>query len=445
MSKLKILWGSETPTQPTGYATVTRNIVKRLSERGHEVYCIGWNYNGEEIKHEEGWTLLHSGLAGFGSDNMGDNFTVLDYHIKSLRPDIYVSLIDVWFIGHMVRSTNLANIPYVAYTPIDGVPFSYAWKDILKMLHTPLWMSRFGQNVFADFVSQYASNGTGGMLRDPMLDRYLQSPGPMLYHGVDTEVFKPLTPSEKFDARAQLGLNDFDFIFLSVGRNTNRKQQPRLLSAFARTLAQLENPEKYCLLIHCGDATDARGSGGWNLPLMVKQMGMEGNVRFTDMGNPLFGLERSELARLYGCADVHILSTGGEGFGIPTAEAMACGVPVILPDNSTGPELVGFSGNPTDVGRVIETERGWLAKLSDTICGPQWGVNMGLVSIENLADCMVASALDPEATASKGEACRKFAERNLDWELITDHMEEILTVSAETRHPLGMNATVALE
>ena len=444
MTKLKILWGSETPTQPTGYAIVTRELSKRLCERGHEVSVIGWNYNGEEIKHEEGWSLLHAGIGNFGADALGTNMTVIDYHMKMVDPDIFVSLVDPWYIGHMVRSANVHQTPHLAYLPIDGWPISYAWKDLLKMVHTPMWMSRFGQSVFYDFVKEYASTGTGGRLRDPMLDRYLDDPGPMLYHGVDTEVFKPMTNEEKFEARSKIGLTDFDFIYLSVGRNANRKQQPRLLQAFALTLTRVENPEKHCLLIHCGDATDARGSGGWNLPLMVKQMGLENNVRFTDMGNPLFGLDRPELARLYGCADVHVLSTGGEGFGVPTAEALSCGIPVILPDNSTGKELSGASEHPTDASRLVETERGWLVKCSDSICSQQWAVNMGLVDIAALSDAMVAASQNPDATKSKSEACRSFAENYLDWEIITDYLEQILIETAEKDHPLGMNATAGM-
>ena len=57
--KLRILWGSEQPTRPTGYGTVTREICKRLVERGHEVFIMGWDYNGEDFKHEEGWTCWH--------------------------------------------------------------------------------------------------------------------------------------------------------------------------------------------------------------------------------------------------------------------------------------------------------------------------------------------------------------------------------------------------
>ena len=46
------------------------------------------------------------------------------------------------------------------------------------------------------------------------------------------------------------------------------------------------------------------------------------------------------MANLYNCMDVFVLPTGGEGFGIPTVEAMACGVPICVTNYTTGYELI---------------------------------------------------------------------------------------------------------
>ena len=50
------------------------------------------------------------------------------------------------------------------------------------------------------------------------------------------------------------------------------------------------------------------------------------------------------MAKLYNTADVHVVSSSGESFCLPTLEAMASGTPVIMPNNTTGPELVKESG-----------------------------------------------------------------------------------------------------
>ena len=444
--KLRILWGSEQPTRPTGYGTVTREISKRLVERGHEVFVMGWDYNGENFKHEEGWVMVHAGISGYGAERLGGDQspTVLEYHLMTLKPDLYFTLNDPFYIGSSVVSTNKLEIPYVAYLPIDGYPISYAWKDVLKMLHTPLWMANFGKQVFSDFIDEYSSVGTADKtLRDAILDRYRGKTGDVLWHGVDTAVFAPISKERKQEIKQKFGISHWDFIFCSVGRNTNRKQIPRLLDAFKKVLDDSDDPDSIGLLLHCGDASDTMGMGGWDLPLTLTQLGLSKNVKFTDKGNnPLMGLSREELAMVYAVSDVHVLATGGEGFGVPSAEAMSCGLPIILPNNSTGSELTG--GVIEEGVDVIQTDRGWLVKQATTICGGKWSVNMGLVDVDCLAIAMKIAQDNPELRKTLGNNARQFAIDNLDWEIIVDQTEKILLKSAKTKHPLGRHSTMGM-
>ncbi len=136
------------------------------------------------------------------------------------------------------------------------------------------------------------------------------------------------------------------------------------------------------------------------------------------------------MAALYQMCDVHMLATGGEGFGIPSAEAMACGLPCILPDNSTGPELIG------------KNQRGILVPCSTFITGPKWGVNMGLVDVVKQAQAMLDLSLDKELRTTMGKNARKFAEEKFDWNQITTQVEKILKEASETPHPLGNNSLI---
>ena len=185
------------------------------------------------------------------------------------------------------------------------------------------------------------------------------------------------------------------------------------------------------------------GMGGWDLPLTLRQMDLLDNVRFTDKGNnPLMGLSREELAMVYAVSDVHVLATGGEGFGVPSAEAMSTGIPIILPDNSTGSELTG--GKLADGQEVVEADRGWLVKCVTSICGGKWSVNMGLVDIEALQTAMQTAIDNPEIVEELGRNARDFAVENLDWEVIVDQAERILRKAATTKHPLGRHATLGM-
>ena len=388
----------------------------------------------------------HAGISGYGDERLsGDQSpTVLEYHLMRLKPDLYFTLNDPFYIGSSVVSTNRMEIPYVAYMPIDGYPISYAWKDVLKMLHTPLWMANFGKEVFSDFIDDYHSGGNASKtLREPLLDRYRGKGGEVLLHGVDTPVFAPISEEQKEVIKEKFGIPHWKFIFSSVGRNTNRKQIPRLLQAFRNLLDEADDPNSIGLLIHCGDATDTMGMGGWDLPLTLRQMDLLDNVRFTDKGNnPLMGLSREELAMVYAVSDVHVLATGGEGFGVPSAEAMSTGIPIILPDNSTGSELTG--GKLADGQEVVEADRGWLVKCVTSICGGKWSVNMGLVDIEALQTAMQTAIDNPEIVEELGRNARDFAVENLDWEVIVDQAERILRKAATTKHPLGRHATLGM-
>jgi glycosyltransferase involved in cell wall biosynthesis len=47
------------------------------------------------------------------------------------------------------------------------------------------------------------------------------------------------------------------------------------------------------------------------------------------------------LAKVYSAGDVLLMPSAGEGFGVPTIEAQACGLPVIVTDATAQAELCG--------------------------------------------------------------------------------------------------------
>jgi glycosyltransferase involved in cell wall biosynthesis len=51
-----------------------------------------------------------------------------------------------------------------------------------------------------------------------------------------------------------------------------------------------------------------------------------------------------ELVAAYGQADVLVMPSWYEGFGLPVLEAMACGLPVVAANRASLPEVVGDAG-----------------------------------------------------------------------------------------------------
>ena len=63
-------------------------------------------------------------------------------------------------------------------------------------------------------------------------------------------------------------------------------------------------------------------------------------------------LPDSELAALYSMADLFVMPSFYEGFGLPLLEAMSCGVPAIASDRTSLPEVLGQAGAFFDPSRV---------------------------------------------------------------------------------------------
>ena len=67
----------------------------------------------------------------------------------------------------------------------------------------------------------------------------------------------------------------------------------------------------------------------------------------------------------YSAADVLVMPSHYESFGMVALEAMACGVPVIASDVSVMPEIVGEAGELIDPFSVDSTVRGMLRVVED--------------------------------------------------------------------------------
>jgi len=70
--------------------------------------------------------------------------------------------------------------------------------------------------------------------------------------------------------------------------------------------------------------------------------------------------KEDELGQFYKKAKCFVFPSAYEGFGIPVLEAMACGCPIVLTNNSSFPEVAGDAGifyelgNKTDLKEKIE-------------------------------------------------------------------------------------------
>jgi glycosyltransferase involved in cell wall biosynthesis len=78
-------------------------------------------------------------------------------------------------------------------------------------------------------------------------------------------------------------------------------------------------------------------------------------------------VDRARLVRIFQGASLFVYPSFYEGFGLPPAEALACGIPTIVSNASSLPEVVGKAGvqvDPGDAGELAGAIRDLLASES---------------------------------------------------------------------------------
>ncbi len=78
-------------------------------------------------------------------------------------------------------------------------------------------------------------------------------------------------------------------------------------------------------------------------------------------------VEEADLPALYSCCAVSVLPSLHEGFGLPAAEAMACGAPTLASNNSSLPEVLGRADALFDATDPADMAARLLAVLSDPV------------------------------------------------------------------------------
>ena len=192
-----------------------------------------------------------------------------------------------------------------------------------------------------------------------------------IHDGVDTRVFRPL------------GLPKRPRSVLFVGNSDDRNKGARYLLEATKILA--DRGIEFHLTFK--DRLDADMA-----PRMIADLGIGDRVTF------LGRLPVDELARLYNESELLVSPSLYEGFGLPAAEAMACGTPVVATTAGAFPEV------------IADGETGVLVPPADA---------------RALADAIASMLADPARRAAMGEAGVRRIERHFSWAVCAARTAEL--------------------
>lgn len=392
----RILWVGDAGAH-TGFGRVTKEIAAPLAARGHDVTVLGINYNGDYSPDTEGLKVYRAdGIDAFDSFGMRR----IAEMVEKVKPEVTVVMHDpvaVWqylFQNPWDPKQTILGNPIIAYCPVDGYNYPPDMLEILPNAVNFVAMSEHGHRTF--------------------------KPSGMVYHGVDTDEFYPVsergidvggpTLTTKGECKALLGIDPDQFVVLRVDTNSGRKDYAATLKAVAPFLEAHRDA-----VLHLHASTDPR-MPGVNLEVMASRFDIrDGQLRYSGVPNSLVGWSQLWLLILYNAADVFITTSRGEGFGLTVAEALACGVPVIAQNVSAIPEVVGPGGVLIDPERLITVPAGHDLWLPD--------INAFTEALEKLyTDEVLRNEL--------GLAGRKHVAESFRWDVAVDRFHDFIEASA---------------
>lgn len=334
---------SNSPWVPSGYGKQSLHAGRMLLELGHDVSYsafsglggqpITWQVPG--IEGRKGQVAVYpSGMVPFGPD-------MICGHAMVARADVIVSIMDTYKLlpaaGDLKRMADQQGVPFVPLVVTDsqaanGGPSMADQQVLTRSGALPAAVSQWGQGLLRT-------------IQDQLPDGWEV---PWVPHAVDTALYHP--PTGRKALRAEHGTSDQFIVGIqAANRDPMRKSYAESFAAFARF--SKKHPDARLAVFSVMDST-----GGLPLDDLASDMGILDRVLWMPTYEQNAGLLSDEfVAEWHGCLDVLLSPSYAEGFGVCPLEALACGTPVIVADNSAQPEL------GRDHGWVVKSHRFWNA------------------------------------------------------------------------------------
>lgn len=319
MAKKTIAVFADSPTVPTGFGQVIKNIFVPLS-RKYEIKLFGINYSGYPHDYPfKIWPALNPLLA---VSRPGDPYgrEHLKMWLQEQNFDLLFMLNDAWimneFVPPMLEPLKKAGKPVVVYFPIDCDEYDPNWYSWLANVECAVTYTQFGRGVINKICPDVEVR--------------------VIPHGADTITYHPI---RRDDERVQQlrGRVEGDFVWLNVNVNQPRKNLPATIVAMKDYVHASGNWNDK-LVLHCKEADNF----GYNLPEISKHV-FEGQKKRMVLVSTN-RISDQDMNCLYAASDCVVTTTHGEGWGLSISEALSTETPIIAPAHTSLPEVAAGFG-----------------------------------------------------------------------------------------------------
>ena len=223
-------------------------------------------------------------------------------------------------------SEEISKLPYIwirhQWPPKQDAPQGARW-----IIYQPWEFSQLRKD-FAELFAQADEIWTPSTFsRQSFIDSGLDfNKVQVIPNGINPDILKPFGEKMAIDTKKR-------FKFLFVGGTIFRKGTDVLIRAFLRTFTKQDD---VCLVIKdMGSDTFYQGQTMREQIAKVNQTAEAPEIIYLDDS-----FTEEEMASLYRACDIFTCSYRGEGFSLPTLEAMACGLPVIVTQGGSTDDFV---------------------------------------------------------------------------------------------------------
>lgn len=356
--KTRILACGEASYLQTGFATYQHNLLKRLHATDKYEITELASYFDITNQRENRWRSVPWNIIPVLPDrnnkqeceayqsNPSNEFGELKFEqaLVHVKPDVVIDVRDFWHCEFQGRSVLRNYFKWAIMPAVDSMPVDDPWLSMCMDADAVFSYTDWG----LDVLNKQSNNKIKTVCEAPP--------------GANFDIFKII--NDKAGLKQSLGINPNSLIVGTVMRNQARKLYSDLIESFAKLIADEQFKDNVYLYLHT-----AWPDLGWNIPKLITEAGIGHRTVLTyackacnaiypsffqdSIANCKFcgqlaagfptsqhGIATEDLAKIMSLFDVYVQYSNCEGFGMPLAEAAACGIPVMAVDYSAMSDVV---------------------------------------------------------------------------------------------------------